>query len=41
MLTDVVPTFLIVASGKVREIIAMMLLKLDKVINNLDAVRNY
>lgn len=41
MLTDVVPTFLVVASGNVREIIAMMLLKLNKVINNLDIVRNY
>lgn len=40
MLTDGVPTLLIIASGKVREIIAVILLKLDKVVNNLDAVRN-
>ena len=39
--TDDIPTFLIAVSGKVREIIGIMLLNLYKVENNLDTVRNY
>lgn len=40
MLINGVPTLLIVDSGKVREIIVMILLKLDEVVSNLDAVRD-
>lgn len=41
MFTNGMPTFLIMFSGKVRETVVIMLLKLDKVVSNLDKVRNY
>lgn len=41
MFANGVPTFLVVDTGKVREVIAVMLLKLDKVVNNLDTLKNY